>query len=99
MSWGVDYGRQVSNKKSELGKVPDDTCPEINTAIDILEDLRRDNSRLRELGHEWYKFAEELAEESQKNYEELEKEKDELLEEIKTLKEDIKYYENELSKS
>lgn len=58
----ADYyriSRQIEAKKKEY-PVPEETCPDINKVISMLEELREDNAQLRASGREWYSFCDEL---------------------------------------
>jgi len=85
----------IQDRKKEFGQIPEQTCPDIDNIIKELEKLREDNSKLRDLGRDWYNFCEELSCQSDKiineledEISELEREKSELEYEIKSLKED-----------
>lgn len=63
--------------------------PEIEV---ILEELRKDNAKLRELGMEWYKFAEEMAEIASRatdERDEMEKERDDAIDESSKLQDQL----------
>ena len=94
----------IQKKKKELGKIPEETCPDIDSLLvwlDLLpedkrsefnsklEKLREDNATLRTLGREWYEFCEELSSENDKTIKDLESEYVELEKENENLKDEI----------
>lgn len=84
-----DYWGEVQALKKSLGEIPEQTCPDIDLIIKMLEELRADNTKLRDLGHDWYKLCEDIASEAnelQDKCEELETQRDELYEENEALK-------------
>ena len=91
-----ELDKLIIDKKTELGKIPEDTCPDINKVIEELENLRVDNSKLRELGKDWYNFCDELSYETDKIIKEFEEEKEELEKEISKLKDEIESLNNRL---
>ena len=87
-----DHYSEVQKLKKSLGEIPEETCPDIDLIIDMLEKLREDNATLRNLGREWYKMAEDVsivANELQDKCDELESERDELYTENESLKSQI----------
>lgn len=92
----------VQDKKRKLGRIPEDTCPRIDKVLKvidkieddsdrtssekIMEELRSDNSSLRELGRSWYEFCEELCAESDGTIKDLEKEIESLEDEMHKLR-------------
>lgn len=91
----------IKKRKKDNGKIPEETCPRIDKLLELkdllpenekenfvnlLEDLRKDNSKLRELGVDWYHFCEELVDESDKTIKDIEEERDEFEKEVDSLK-------------
>lgn len=45
------------------GHIPSETCPQINEAIDILENLRKENASLRSAAEYWKQVCEDVCDE------------------------------------
>lgn len=106
-----DLFSKIQERKRTNGKIPNETCPIIDELlsfqeyvpenerkqfIDSLEELRRDNAKLRELGVDWYKFCNELSDDADEIIEDIEKERDEYEREIENLKEKVEELEESL---
>lgn len=88
MRWNDNLWKSFQSHKANAGEIPKETCPDIDEIIKMLEQLRSDNAKLRDLGKSWYEFAEEIsgsADELRDKYDEMEKERDELKEQVEIL--------------
>ncbi|MFA6089935.1 MAG: hypothetical protein WC755_08820 [Candidatus Woesearchaeota archaeon] len=91
MSYQGDLYSLIQKKKKEVGEIPEYTCPEIDKAKEMLETLRLENARLREIGIEWYEFSETLSDKADEIIKDLEKEIEEQKSEINDLKYQINH--------
>jgi len=106
-----DLSNIVSKWKTESKDIPPETCPlideviealntpnatpEMIKAIEIMETIRKHNSTLRELGHDWYEYSNQVVDEGEKIIEEIEKEFSNTEEELETAKKTIEELQSE----
>lgn len=104
----------IEKQKKDGGKIPEETCPRIDKILefydliqnenqeefsDLLEGLRKDNAKLRELGIDWYNFCGALSDKADEIIKDIEEERDEFEQEKKDLESTVEDLKDELSRS